>query len=258
MIVAATARDPTVAVTPHASSIGGTAAILVGVSALRPVLVAVAHGTRAPEGPVVVERLVDGVRELLPDVPVEVAYVDVLQPDLKTVLRRVQDPAVVVPLFLAAGYHVRVDVPRGMAQTSGRVRVAELLGPDPAVIAAVADRHRAALDGRRPDAVVLAAAGSSDPRARADVETAAERLQKLLAVSVTPAYVTSAKPRVGDAVAALRIARHRVVSIATYLLAPGLFARSLGAAGADAVASPIGAHPLIVDLVVRRYRDLGT
>jgi sirohydrochlorin ferrochelatase len=196
----------------------------------------------------------DGVRALLPDVQVEVAYVDVLSPELDTVLSRVHDPAVVVPLFLAGGYHVRVDVPGAVARASGPVRVSAPLGPDPAVMAAVADRLRAALDGRRTDAVVLAAAGSSDPRARADVETAAERLRKELAVPVTPAYVTSAKPRVGDAVAALRSAGHRTVSIATYLLAPGLFARSLADAGADAVASPIGAHSRIIDLVVRRYQ----
>lgn len=225
------------------------------VSAARPILVAVAHGTRAPSGPAVIDQLLVGVRALLPDVAVEIAYVDVLQPDLDTVLSRAHDAAVVVPLFLAGGYHVRVDVPRAVARSRGRVLVSAPLGPDPAVIAAVADRHATALDGRRPDAVVLAAAGSSDPRARADVETAAVRLGALLTVPVIPAYVTSAEPRVADAVAALRADGNRIVSISTYLLAPGLFARSLADAGADTVAAPIGAHPLVVDLVTRRYQN---
>ncbi len=223
-------------------------------AARRPALVAVAHGTRAPDGQAVIGQLLAGVRRLLPDVLVEVAYVDVLQPDLDSVLGRMHDPAVVVPLFLASGYHVRVDVPRAVARSSGRVRVAQPLGPDPAVLAAVADRHAAALGGRRSDAVVLAAAGSSDPRARADVETAAVRLRDELGVPVTPAYLTSAEPRVADAVAAQRAGGHHTVSIATYLLAPGVFAYALADAGADAVASPIGAHPQIVDLVARRYQ----
>jgi sirohydrochlorin ferrochelatase len=227
------------------------------VTAARPILVAVAHGTRAPEGPAVIGQLLDGVRTLLPDVLVEVAYVDVLQPDLDSVLGRVQDAAVVVPLFLATGYHVRVDVPRAVTPVSDRVRVAAALGPDPAVLVAVADRHAEALDGHRSHAVVLAAAGSSDPRARTDVETAAVRLSQLVEVPVRPAYVSGAEPRVQSVVTELRDSGHRAVSIASYLLAPGLFSRSLADVasriGVAAVAKPIGAHRKVVELVVQRY-----
>jgi sirohydrochlorin ferrochelatase len=43
--------------------------------------------------------------------------------------------------------------------------------------------------------------------------------------------------------------------VASWLLAPGLFQRSLAEAGADVVAAPIGAHPRLVDLILRRYYD---
>lgn len=226
-------------------------------STARPTLVAVAHGTRAADGPLVIAQLLNGVRSLLPEVAVEVAYVDVLQPDLETALTRLDTPVVVVPLFLATGYHVKVDVPKAVARSSGAVRVAAALGPDPAVIAAVASRHTAALDGRPADAVVLAAAGSSDQGAQADVETAAVRLSQRLDLPVRPAYVASAEPRIETVVAELRAGGHEHISIASYLLAPGLFSQSLietaARSGVDVVAEPIGAHPNVVELVARRY-----
>ncbi|TDC51879.1 sirohydrochlorin chelatase [Jiangella ureilytica] len=220
------------------------------------VLVAVAHGTRAPEGPVVLADLLDSVRELLPGVDVRVAYVDVIAPTLSSVLSDV--PAgvrpVVVPMFLASGYHVRVDVPAAVASDGGRAVVTPALGPDPAVVAAVESRLRAAA-GSLPSAVVLAAAGSSDQDALAEVSVAASRLSSSLGgLPVVPAYVTTASPSVPDAVASLRSAGHATVAVASYLLAPGLFQQRLDSVGADVVAPPIGVHPLVAELIAARYR----
>lgn len=41
--------------------------------------------------------------------------------------------------------------------------------------------------------------------------------------------------------------------MASWLLAPGLFHRWLADAGADIVSAPIGAHPLLVELIAWRY-----
>uniref|UniRef100_UPI000A3DB9ED sirohydrochlorin chelatase n=1 Tax=Nocardia acidivorans TaxID=404580 RepID=UPI000A3DB9ED len=68
---------------------------------------------------------------------VRTAFVDVLGPSPAEVLRDMEDvPAVVVPAFLASGYHVYQDVPREVA-ASGReaVAVTRAMGPDPAVAA---------------------------------------------------------------------------------------------------------------------------
>ena len=54
-------------------------------------------------------------------------------------------------------------------------------------------------------------------------------------------------------VAGLRAAGHRRVFVASYLLAHGLFQQRLHAAGADGVGAPIGDHPGVVELLVRRY-----
>ena len=102
--------------------------------------------------------------------------------------------------------------------------------------------------------VLLAAAGSSDPRAVADVERTGMELAARLGRDVTPAYASSAQPRVESAVAEL-IAADRRVAVASYLLAPGHFHRRLQATGADVVTAPLLPHPAMTALVLRRYDE---
>ncbi|OLR90160.1 sirohydrochlorin chelatase [Actinokineospora bangkokensis] len=214
-------------------------------------LVLVAHGTRAPGGAQVVQAVADQVRDLLPEVPVKVAFADVRAPDVTAVLRAVRGPAVVVPAFLASGYHVRVDVPEQVARSgAGAVTIAPALGPAPALVLAMHERLVDA--GWRPgDTVVLAAAGSSDPRALADVRRAAVLLGARTGSVVRVGYAATAQPSVAEVVAA---ARGRV-AVASWLLAPGLFHRAVASCGADVVAEPLGDHPRVADLVVRRYLE---
>lgn len=210
-------------------------------------LVLAAHGTRDPAGSRVIHDLADLVRDRLPGVDVRVAFADVRSPSVTDVLRRVDGPAVVVPAFLAAGYHVRVDIP-AQVKESGRsdVPVTAPFGPSPSLVAAVHSRLlEAGWDG---EPIVFAAAGSSDSRALEDVQRAARLLAFRTGVSVQVGYVTTANPRVVD------IAREDT-AIASWLLAPGLFHRVVRNARASVAAEPIGAHPNAVDLVIRRYRN---
>lgn len=202
-------------------------------------LVLAFHGTRDPRGAVVCEEIAAMVRSVV-DVPVEVAYADVRQPDVRSV---VDGPCVVVPAFLAAGYHVRVDIPEQIGRRSDVVLTSPL-GVD--AVAAVRDRLREA-GFRRGDAVVLAAAGSSDARALADVRRAASLLG-----ACGVGYVATATPRVADVVAEVRKSGRRV-AVASWLLAPGVFHGSLAECGADVVSAPVGAHPLVVEVLVRKY-----
>jgi len=215
-------------------------------------LLLVAHGTRDPAGAVVTEAVAEQVRGLV-GVRVGVSYADVRPPTPADALAELPGPVVAVPMFLAAGYHVRVDVPAQLAAT-GRtdVLLAETFGPDPALIAAAASRLRAA-GVRDRDAVVLATIGSSDPHARADGATAARRLARELAAPVTLATVAMGGPRVPDAVARLRSDGAERVAVASWLLAPGLFQRALVASGADVVAEPLATHDAVAGLVVARY-----
>lgn len=220
-------------------------------NAADPALLLVAHGTRDPAGAVVTEQVAALARDAL-GVRVAACYVDVRRPTPADAMAELAGPCVAVPMFLAAGYHVRTDVPAQLAGFPG-VRVAETFGPDPALVAAAAERLARA-GGRPGDAVVLAVAGSSDPHAQADGARAARRLGRLLGGPVTLATVATGGPRVPDAVAALRRDGARRVAIASWLLAPGLFQSALAASGADVVGGPIADHPAVVELIERRYR----
>lgn len=186
---------------------------------------------------------------------VRTAFVDVLGPAPAEVLRDLDPvPAVVVPAFLASGYHVYQDVPREVAASEhAAVAVTHAMGPDPALAAVM--RMRLVDAGWRPgDAVVMAAAGSSDARARKDVKRAAGMLSEQIGAPVRLAYIATGEPRVPEVVAAVRASGARRVFVASYLLAHGLFHERLHQAGADGVAEPIGVHPAVVRLIADRYR----
>ena len=185
---------------------------------------------------------------------VRTAFVDVLGPAPAEVLRDLESvPAVVVPAFLASGYHVYQDVPREVAESGhSSVFLTPAMGPDVALARVMRMRLRSA--GWRPgDAVVFAAAGSSDSRARRDVRRAANLLSAQLDTPARIAYVATGSPKVPEVVAELRESGSRRVFIASYLLADGLFHQRLHTAGADGVAEPIGIHPAVVRLLVSRY-----
>lgn len=215
----------------------------------------VAHGTRRAEGVVMIGELADQVSTLLAQ-PVRVAFVDVLGPTPTEILAAEATsgrPAIVVPAFLARGYHVGVDLPTHVA-ASGHpdVTVTPALGPDPRVATVLAAR----LDEsgwRIGDSVILAAAGSSDPTALADLDQAARMLSGLIGSHVEVAFAATGGPTVPDAVAALRGRGARRVVVASYLLADGLFQQRLRTAGADMVTEPLGTHPGIAGIIADRF-----
>jgi sirohydrochlorin ferrochelatase len=219
----------------------------------RPILVACAHGTSNPDGKAAILRVVEELRAARPDVTVLDAYVDVHGPELPDVVAGLPAgaPAVVVPLLLSVGYHVKVDIGRAVASRE-RTTAAAPLGPDPRLARVLAERLGQA--GLGPgDAVVLAAAGSSNPAASDDVETLADMLRHLVPNRVLAAYGASAQPSVPDAVAELRAEEVGRIVVASYLLAPGYFHDQLAKAGADAVAAPLLPASEVAEIALERF-----
>ena len=94
---------------------------------------------------------------------------------------------------------------------------------------------------------MVVSAGSSDPRAREQLRDVADELAVLTGRKVRFAQLTSPEPFAGVPEAA---------EVANYLLAPGFFDDQLRAkAGARLVGAPIGAHPLVAEVIVERYLD---
>ena len=204
--------------------------------AAAPPLLIVAHGSSDPRFAAVVQTVAARVRALAGPVDVRTGYLEHGPP----LVGDVAEPgAVAVPLLLSAGYHVRVDLP---AQAPG-VRVSAAVGPDPRLADVLAQRLREA--GYAGGEVTLAAAGSADPRSLADVQSTAEQLAQVLGEPVRPAYVSAGQPRLADL---------HPRAVASYLLAPGQFADAVSACGATVIAQPIGAHRVLAEIVLDRYR----
>ncbi|MFF5444757.1 sirohydrochlorin chelatase [Streptomyces sp. NPDC012888] len=218
-------------------------------------LVAVAHGSRDPRALTTVTALLERVRALRPGLDVRLGHVELDTPLLGDTLHALPagTGAVLVPLLLGRGHHVKRDLPDTAARAAHlRIRQAAPLGPHPLLAEALHDRLRAAgwLPGT---AVVLAAAGSRDPDSAADTRrTAALLAARLGGVPVVPAYASAAAPSVPEAVRALA-ARSHEVAVASYFTAPGRFATQSAAAAPGPAAAPLGDHPALARLVLARY-----
>ena len=187
---------------------------------------------------------------------VQVTFVDVLGPTPSEVLSGADGPAIVVPAFLSRGYHVRTDLPTHVA-ASGHpdVTVTPALGPSREVVRIVA-QQLVKSGWRRGDSVILAAAGTSDQRASADLRTTAALLSVLIGSRVDLGFVATGEPQLREAVRRARARRgHRRVAVASYLLADGLFQERLRACGADVVSSALSAHPGLARLVASRFHE---
>ncbi|RLK47339.1 sirohydrochlorin chelatase [Microbacterium telephonicum] len=216
-------------------------------------LIACAHGTRSEKGRETIAALVAAVADLLPDVDVLPAFVDVQEPEIDDVVAVAASAPVVVPVLLSRGFHTRVDIARAVGSRAGSVQTAPL-GPHPLLAEVVRDRIAAAVDVAGGDHIVFAAAGSTDPRAVDDVEAQVALLRTLVSAPVSIGYAAGASPTIADAVAAARAAGATRVIAASYVLAPGFFADVVVRAGADVTTDVLGADERIARVVVERYR----
>jgi sirohydrochlorin ferrochelatase len=193
-------------------------------------------------------------------VTVRHSFLDLAVPRTGPVLARLASvgrrEVVVVPLLLTAAYHSRVDVPAVLAAATPPgmvVRLAGVLGPDPRLVDGLV-RRLAPRDGF--DAVVLAAAGSSDPDALTTVRGTAAALGERYGVPCQAGFA-SAEPGVATVVRRLRESGAHRVAVASYFLAPGLlYDRVVGSArgaGAVAVAAPLVAGGELVRVVSDRF-----
>ncbi|WP_367323221.1 sirohydrochlorin chelatase [Streptomyces sp. HUAS ZL42] len=229
-----------------------------------PALVLVGHGSRDPRALSTVRTLVERVRELRPGLPVHLGHIELNEPLLTDTLAELDaqgtPEAVLVPLLLSRGYHVKRDIPEMAAAVRVHTRVAAPLGPHPLLVETLYARlveagwrTRTTEAERRSSAVVLAAAGSRDPHSAVDTRRTAQLLAERLGVPVVPAYASTAAPTVPAAVRALAArGRHRV-AVASYFTAPGRFATESAQAAPWIASAPLGTHPAMARLVLHRY-----
>lgn len=120
-------------------------------------LILFAHGSREPRWADPFEAIAQRVREALPGVPVRLAYLERMEPDLAGALAAFAAEGVkratVVPLFLGQGGHLRDDLPRLVAAIAEEhrgldIRLAPVAGESALVLEALARYCVQALDAR--------------------------------------------------------------------------------------------------------------
>ncbi|HEY1134102.1 MAG TPA: CbiX/SirB N-terminal domain-containing protein, partial [Nocardioides sp.] len=192
-----------------------------------PALIALAHGSRDPRSAATINALVAEVRAQRPDLRIESAFLELSKPSFHTVVDRLvragHDEIVVVPLLLSDAYHATVDVPAAIAEATAkheglRIRSSGILGLETTFLQILDERLRAALSKARVrelDALVLAAAGSSDALANQAVARLARVWGAHHKLPVTAAFASSSPPATGEAVRAFRAEGRRHIAVAS-------------------------------------------
>jgi sirohydrochlorin ferrochelatase len=234
-----------------------------------PALVALAHGSRNPRSVQTVNALVAEVRAMRTDLRIEPAFHELSKPSFGTVVDRLvkagYDEIVVVPLLLTAAYHARVDVPSAITEATDRhphlnISASNILGLETVFLEVLDRRMRAALKEARVrelDALVLAAAGSSDPLANQAVGRLARLWGSKHRLPTVAAFASAAPPSTGEAVRAFRAEGRRHIAVGSLFVAPGTLpdraAELALEAGAVAVSAPLGADTELARTVLARY-----
>jgi sirohydrochlorin cobaltochelatase len=242
-----------------------------------PPLVIAGHGTRDAEGSAAAFALVERVRELLPGVRVEIGFVELTAPSideaLETVLADGADKAVVVPLMIGTGTHVRQDIPEAIAagrreHLGATVIYTRHLGAPDGLIAAVDQRIATAADEWSPEqtTVVLVGRGCSVTDANADHV----RLARVVGetggyAKVVPGFIQVTSPTVAEALSEAYATGARRIVVMPHYLFPGRLATWVNqqtaawlAEHTDAevrVAGVIGPCPELAAVVAKRYHE---
>ncbi|HEU4515358.1 MAG TPA: CbiX/SirB N-terminal domain-containing protein [Nocardioidaceae bacterium] len=234
-----------------------------------PALVALAHGSRNPRSAETISALVGEVRKMRPDLRIEAAFLEHSKPAFGTVVDKLvragYDEVVVVPLLLTEAYHARVDVPAAIAAVEAKhpdlkVRASSILGLEAVFLEVLDRRLRMALREARVrelDALVLAAAGSSDALANQAVARLARLWGAKHKLPTVAAFASAAPPATGEAVRQFRAEGRRHIAVGSMFLAPGTLpdraAELALEAGAVAVSAPLGADTEVARTILARY-----
>ena len=182
-------------------------------------VVVVGHGTADPVGADETRAVARMVADLLPGVPVELGFLEVIGPSIGDAVTRLAARGcralVASPLLLFAAGHARRDVPEALADAAAAaglvVQQAEPLGTHPDVVA-LSRRRRAEAVAGRPDVspedvvLVMIGRGASDPSAHGQLRGFAEATCPATppgaAARLEIGFVAAARPTLAEALEA--------------------------------------------------------
>jgi sirohydrochlorin ferrochelatase len=250
----------------------GTAALTVTGSGTEGLLL-VGHGSRSAASEAEMRALSALVAEALPDVAVDVGFLEMTEPPAGLVLddlvARGCTRIVVLPLMLLAAGHGKNDVPAVVLEARARHPQVEIVFASPLGVARelvglLGDRVEQA--GARGLPLVVVARGTSDPDANAEAHRAARLVAEWVGASeVHVAFTGVTWPLVPEGLDVLARLGHESAALAFWFLCNGrlierarddiaAFTERTGVKVVDA--GYLGPDPRVVPVVVERYRDV--
>ena len=239
------------------------------------------HGSRNRQAVGEFAQLAEGLRQRLPQLPVEYGYLEFARPILRDGLESLRQQGVkrvlAVPGMLFAAGHAKNDIPSVLntyaAETGLRIDYGRELGVDRSMILAAGARIQAALDGA-PTAVplsdtllVVVGRGSSDPDANSNVSKVTRMLVEGFGFGWgETVYSGVTFPLVEPGLRhVVRLGFKRIVVFPYFLFSGVLVSRirqhtQLVAADHPEVefleASYLGNHPLVIDTFLERVQEV--
>jgi sirohydrochlorin cobaltochelatase len=250
-------------------------------------VVIVGHGTADPVGAAETHAVGKLVADMLPGVPVEVGFLEVIGPSIGDALAALAARgcrrAVAAPLILFTAGHAKRDIPE-VLDAGGRaagvvVQQAAALGCHPAIVGLARRRRRHAVRGLEPVApaatgLVMIGRGSSDPLALRQlfeftaatcVGAASACPQDVHACRIGFGFVAAARPSLADALDAAAGPGVQRVVVQPHLLFRGHVEEQVAAAVARArerhpavewlLAARLGAEPEVAEALVARSAE---
>lgn len=240
-------------------------------------LIIAAHGTRDAAGEAQCRRFAERVARLLPGVRVGLGFVELNEPGIPQALTDIiadddARRAVVVPLMLGTGAHVRHDIPGFIAEAleqvpGAKVDYAAHLGPDPRLIDAVNQRIATAMGQWRPSetTLVFVGRGAKVPEANADhIRLARMHYETGGWADVQPCFIQVTSPDVAEGLDRAYAAGGRQLLVMGHWLFPGRLrqwtfeqAQAWAHSHPDAqvrVAEVIGDCDELAAVIIDRYR----
>ncbi|GAA1373386.1 sirohydrochlorin chelatase [Luteococcus sanguinis] len=234
-----------------------------------PALVLLSQGSSDPQ----VAHILHGVRKQLqmarPELSVHIAFLDHCPPTGSTVVSTLVQRGVREMVFIPLDMTRAVDPEPAAVAMLSRVRasfpdvavtLARPIGPatellnvlDTMVREGLRSAHAVELDG-----LVLSTPGTGDVRGNALIARRARQWSTHHRLPVVVSVGDGSGPNSAQAIAALRSQGRRHIGVGSFFVAGDenfhAQAELARQAGAIAVSAPMGAHPLVLDLVLARY-----
>ena len=179
----------------------------------------IGHGTADPVGAAETRQVAATVASLMPDVPVELGFLEVIAPTIGDAVARLAARGcrslVAAPLLLFAAGHAKRDVPEAVAVAAALhgldVGQSDAFGEIEEIVDLSRTRRREAVAARGPVAaaetvLLMIGRGSSDPAAAAQLRSFPEATLADLGAErprrVEFGFVAAARPRLEEAIAA--------------------------------------------------------